>query len=60
VSEDLVQALFEPINVVVDQVLPVNFTLIDEADEREALINFTQVQNNVLLIVCMSQPYDGA
>ena len=59
-SEDLVQALFEPINVVVDQVLPVNFTLIDEADEREALINFTQVQNNVLLIVCMSQPYDGA
>lgn len=55
VSEDLFQSFLEPINVVVDQVLPMNFTLVDEADECEALVHFPQVQNDVLLIVCVRQ-----
>ena len=53
--EDVLEALLEAIDIVVDQMLPMDFALIDEADEGQALVNFTQVQNDVLLIVCMCQ-----
>jgi len=58
VSKDLSQALLESINVVVDQMLPMDFTLVNQAHECKAFVNFPQVQNNVLLIVCMGKPYN--
>ena len=56
VSEDLSQALLEPINVVVNQVLAMDFTLVDQADERQTFVHFPQVQDNVFLIVRVGQP----
>ena len=57
-SEDLFKAFLEPINVVVDQVLAMDLTLVDQADECQAFIDFSKVQNDVLLIVRMSQSDD--
>ena len=54
-GKDVLEAFLEAIDIVVDQVLPMDFTLIDETNESKALVNFTQVQNDVLLIVCMRQ-----
>ena len=54
VSEDLLQALLEAVNVVIDQMLPVDLVLVDQADQGQTLVNFSQVQNDVLLVVCVS------
>ena len=58
VSEDLLQALLEAVNVVIDQMLPVDLVLVDQADQGQTLVNFSQVQNDVLLVVCVSQSND--
>ena len=58
VREDLLEALLEAIDVVVYQVLPMDLALVDEADKGEALVNFAQVQHDVLLIVRVGQPDD--
>ena len=59
-SEDLLQALLEPINVVVNQVLAMDFTLVDEADESQTFVDFSEVQHNVFLIVRVCQSNDRA
>ena len=41
VSEDFLQSLLKSINIVVDEVLPVNLTLVDQTDEREALVDLS-------------------
>ena len=58
VLKDLLEALLEAIDVVVYQVLPMDLALVDEADKGEALVNFAQVQHDVLLIVRVGQPDD--
>lgn len=58
VSEDLLQALLEAVNVVIDQMLPVDLVLVDQTDQGQTLVNFSQVQNDVLLVVCVSESND--
>jgi len=58
VCEDFLQALLKAINIVVDKVLSVDFALIDEADEGEALVNLPQVEHNVLLVISVGQSDD--
>ena len=41
--EYFLQTLLEPIDVVVYQVLSVDFSLVDEANQRQALVYFTQI-----------------
>ena len=41
VGEDVLESLFEAIDIVVDQVLSMDFALINEADESEALVDFS-------------------
>ena len=59
-SEDLLEALLEPINVVVDQVLAMDLALINEADEGEALVDLAQVEYDVLLVVSVRESDDRA
>ena len=49
--EDHLESLFKLVNVIVNQVLLVDFTLVDQADECETGVNLTQVQHNVLFAV---------
>ena len=58
VSEDLLQALLEAVNVVIDQMLPVDLVLVDQTDQGQTLVNFSQVQNDVFLVVCVSESND--
>ena len=52
--EDLLEALLKAIDIVVYQVLPMDLALVNEAYKSQALVNFAQVQHDVLLIVCVS------
>ena len=56
--EDFLEALLEAVDIVVDQVLSVDLTLVDQAHQRQTLVNFSQVQDNVFLVVCMGQTND--
>lgn len=58
VSEDFLQSFFEPIDIVVDQVLPVDFTLVNQADQSQTLVHLSQVEHNVLLVVCVCKTND--
>ena len=40
--------------------LLMDFSLIDKANQCQAFVNFSQVENDVLLIVCVSKADDGA
>ena len=51
VGEDVLEALLEAVNVVVDEVLAMDFALVDQADQGETLVNLAQVEHNVLLVV---------
>lgn len=57
-SKDLFKSFFEPVNIVIDEMLPMDFTLVNEADESQAFVNLAQVEHDVLLIVCMCQSND--
>ena len=43
VGKDVFESFFEAIDIVVDQVLSMDFALIDEADEGETLVDLAQV-----------------
>ena len=58
VGKNLLQAFLKAVNVVVDQMLSVNLALIDQTHECKALIDFSQVKHNVLLIVRVCQSDD--
>ena len=45
--EDLLQALLEPVNIVIDQVLLRNVGLINQAHKGQTLVNLAQVKNDV-------------
>lgn len=54
------EALFEAVNVVVDEVLLVDLGLVDQADEREALVHLSQIEHDVLGGVRVPQSDEGA
>lgn len=54
--KDLLQAFFEPIDIVVYQVVLIDLTLINEANQGQALVHFPQVEHYVLRGVRMPQP----
>ena len=58
VGKNLLQAFLKAVNIVVDQMLSVNLTLIDQTHECKALIHLSQVKHNVLLIVSVCQSDD--
>ena len=57
--KDLLQALLEPIDVVVDQVLLVDLSLVDQANKCETGVNLSQVKHNVLLVVLVGKSDDA-
>ena len=59
VSKNIFQPFLEAIDVVVDQVLSVDFALVNKANEGETFINFAQVEHDVLLVVCVGQSNNG-
>lgn len=60
VLEYPLESLLEPVNVVVDQVLLVDFALVDETHERQTLVHLSQVQHNVLSRVLVRKPDERA
>ena len=54
-GEDVLESFLEAVNVVVDQVLAVDFTLIDQADQSQTLVHLSQVKHDVFLVVCVRQ-----
>ena len=58
--EDFLEAFLEAVDVVVDQVLLVNLPLVDEAHEGEALVDFAQIQDDVVLAVGAGKLDDAA
>ena len=51
----LLQSFLEAVDVVVDQMLLVDFTLVDQANQGQTLVHFSQVQHDVLLGIGVGQ-----
>jgi hypothetical protein len=49
VLEDALESLFKSVDVIVDQVLLVDFGLIDQAHQRQVVVNLSQVEHNIFL-----------
>ncbi len=41
--EYFLEALFEAVNVIIDQMLFVNLSLVNETDQSQALVDFSQI-----------------
>ncbi len=57
-SENRLESFLEAINVVVDQMLSMDLTLVNQAYEGQTFVNFSQIQHNVLLVIGMGQSDD--
>ncbi len=55
-TEDFLKAIFELVYVVVDEVLFVEFSFVDKADESEAFVDLAQVENDVFLVTGVVEP----
>lgn len=53
--EDAAQALLEDVDVVVDEVLLVDFGLRDQTHQSQALVHLPQVQNDILAGIRVAQ-----
>ena len=57
-GKDLLESVLKSVNIVVYQVLAVNFSLVDQTHQSETFVNFAQINHYVLLVVCVRQSYN--
>ena len=55
VLEYFLETFLEAIYVIIDQMLLVNLSLVNETDQSQAFVDFPQIQHDVLLVICMCQ-----
>ena len=56
--KDLLEALLEAIDVIIDEMLLVDLRLVDKADQGQALVDLPEVKHNVFLVVGVCQSND--